>query len=572
MTPMAKAADPVAPAFSGTNVQEQGVDEPDTVKTDGRRIRHPHRRGAARHRPGHPPGHRRLDSASPGRRSCCWPATTHSFSARPTSARPTRPRRPVVRSPAPSPPPVGGRTELVLVDRPLTASDQPLPGDGQLVDARQDRSVARIVLSSTRRSTSRSGRPPPTAWHGRTRPPSTRRRSALAAGLGDHDRGGHDAGAARLRLRRSPGDAFRYGLLTVLSLDLSAPVLGDGDPIASSPKVTRSMPRRPACTSPMTRPPGRRKAGRRHSGRRSIASRSRPDPATRPMPLPARCPAHCSIRTRCPNGTVTCEWPPPRMTCRRSASCERRTAGSPGRGGLRAGGRRADLRRAVRRPARICGDLPADRSALQLDLTDPAHPRATGSLKITGYSAYLQPVDDDRLLGVGQEATAQGRPLGTQISLFDVSDPAAPGGCPGARSRAGLAGRVRSARRTLVACNPPAGRPDFHALRRAIGPPSTARRRSPGCHGRVARRGRGNRTTSRWVEATTVRRADRTRPAKTRPRRAPGTAAGAPPVGHVEQRDLVPRARPCAVASCPTPSSRSSFDRLQIGRIARDLQ
>ncbi|MGW4112699.1 beta-propeller domain-containing protein [Actinosynnema sp. NPDC004786] len=61
-----------------------------------------------------------------------------------------------------------------------------------------------------------------------------------------------------------------------------------------------------------------------------------------------------------------------------------------------------------------------------LDLSDPARPRAVGELKITGYSAYLHPAGDGRLIGVGQEATAQGRATGTQVSLFDVSNPAAP--------------------------------------------------------------------------------------------------------------------------------------------------
>ena len=49
-----------------------------------------------------------------------------------------------------------------------------------------------------------------------------------------------------------------------------------------------------------------------------------------------------------------------------------------------------------------------------------------GELKIAGYSAYLHPVGADRLLGVGQDATPQGRQAGTQLSLFDVADPAAP--------------------------------------------------------------------------------------------------------------------------------------------------
>ncbi|MEV2266657.1 beta-propeller domain-containing protein [Nonomuraea africana] len=61
-----------------------------------------------------------------------------------------------------------------------------------------------------------------------------------------------------------------------------------------------------------------------------------------------------------------------------------------------------------------------------LDLRDPAAPKVTGELKITGYSAYLHPAGDGRLIGLGQEASEKGRTLGTQVSLFDVSDPAAP--------------------------------------------------------------------------------------------------------------------------------------------------
>lgn len=61
-----------------------------------------------------------------------------------------------------------------------------------------------------------------------------------------------------------------------------------------------------------------------------------------------------------------------------------------------------------------------------LDLSDPTTPRVTGELKILGYSAYLHPLGDGLLLGVGQDATAEGRTRGTQLSLFDVSDPARP--------------------------------------------------------------------------------------------------------------------------------------------------
>ena len=61
-----------------------------------------------------------------------------------------------------------------------------------------------------------------------------------------------------------------------------------------------------------------------------------------------------------------------------------------------------------------------------LDLGDPASPRVVGELKIPGYSAYLHPVGDDRLLGVGQNADEQGMTLGAQVSLFDVGDAADP--------------------------------------------------------------------------------------------------------------------------------------------------
>jgi uncharacterized secreted protein with C-terminal beta-propeller domain len=61
-----------------------------------------------------------------------------------------------------------------------------------------------------------------------------------------------------------------------------------------------------------------------------------------------------------------------------------------------------------------------------VDLADPERPRAVGELKIPGYSAYLHPAGGSTLIGVGQDATDQGRLLGTQVSLFDVGDPARP--------------------------------------------------------------------------------------------------------------------------------------------------
>jgi hypothetical protein len=50
-----------------------------------------------------------------------------------------------------------------------------------------------------------------------------------------------------------------------------------------------------------------------------------------------------------------------------------------------------------------------------------------GELKIPGYSAYLHPIGDDTLLGVGQDADPEiGTTEGLQVSLFDISDLSAP--------------------------------------------------------------------------------------------------------------------------------------------------
>jgi hypothetical protein len=61
-----------------------------------------------------------------------------------------------------------------------------------------------------------------------------------------------------------------------------------------------------------------------------------------------------------------------------------------------------------------------------VDLSDPASPAVVGELKILGYSGYLHPVGEGRLIGVGQDADEDGTTRGAQVSLFDVSDPADP--------------------------------------------------------------------------------------------------------------------------------------------------
>ena len=61
-----------------------------------------------------------------------------------------------------------------------------------------------------------------------------------------------------------------------------------------------------------------------------------------------------------------------------------------------------------------------------IDLSDPTAPESVGELKIPGFSSYLHPIGEGRLVGVGRDADLDGRDRGFLLSLFDVSDPTAP--------------------------------------------------------------------------------------------------------------------------------------------------
>lgn len=58
------------------------------------------------------------------------------------------------------------------------------------------------------------------------------------------------------------------------------------------------------------------------------------------------------------------------------------------------------------------------------DLSDPAHPRKVGELKVPGFSTYIHPLDDGHLLTIGTSDGGWGSSL--QLSIFDVTDFANP--------------------------------------------------------------------------------------------------------------------------------------------------
>jgi len=62
-----------------------------------------------------------------------------------------------------------------------------------------------------------------------------------------------------------------------------------------------------------------------------------------------------------------------------------------------------------------------------IDLSDERNPQILGYLKIPGFSTYLHPFDENHIIGIGKDAVASNSPnfawyQGLKIALFDVSD------------------------------------------------------------------------------------------------------------------------------------------------------
>ncbi|PVX25026.1 MAG: hypothetical protein CW716_08855 [Candidatus Bathyarchaeum sp.] len=62
-----------------------------------------------------------------------------------------------------------------------------------------------------------------------------------------------------------------------------------------------------------------------------------------------------------------------------------------------------------------------------IDMSNPTAPTVLGQLKVTGYSGYLHPYDENHIIGIGKETIYDAKEdfawyQGIKISLFDVSD------------------------------------------------------------------------------------------------------------------------------------------------------
>jgi len=61
-----------------------------------------------------------------------------------------------------------------------------------------------------------------------------------------------------------------------------------------------------------------------------------------------------------------------------------------------------------------------------LDLSEPTNPVVVGELKVPGFSTYIVPMDENHLLTVGQHIPENSFSLGVQLSIFDITDFADP--------------------------------------------------------------------------------------------------------------------------------------------------
>jgi uncharacterized secreted protein with C-terminal beta-propeller domain len=442
LAPSASGGQPTTPAFSGTNVQEAGIDEPDIVKTDGRsvfvlvgdQLRVIDVTGAAPVQVGTlalAPGAAHQLLVRGDRALILSSKYGVAYDDIPAGSGPA-----AVAAPRIAPAPGGGSagpttvlTEVDLTDRAAPKVARTMTLDGRYVDARMTGSTVRVVVDST---------PAPTVGPLRRAPlrtfvPATTIRSRISHRT-------FRRGVVGCDDVRHP-DAFSgLDLLTVLTVDLDHGLYDvDRDAIMAAaqtvyasdkslyvasqryvrglhdtgdvPGAMRTEIHRFDASAPATTTyagsgsvPGfvaNAYALSEADGALRVASTD--EPAWLPEGPPSPAESYVTVLTQQDGARL----------------------GQVGQvGGLGRGQRIYGVRFAG--PVGYVVTFKQVDPLYTLDLSSPTAPRVAGTLEIPGYSAYLHPIGDGLLLGVGQGVSAQGRPQGTQVSLFDVSDLAAP--------------------------------------------------------------------------------------------------------------------------------------------------
>ena len=463
----AAAGSAAVPAYSGTNDYVAGVDEPDLVKTDGRRIVTVAGGvlevidAASRTVTG------RLDLSAAGQDMAYQPANLllsgdHALVL--TSAGPVAGG---AAGPGDSAQPVYG-SRLLLVDlagRPSVISSYSI--EGSLIDARQIGPVVRVVISSQPRLTF-PAQPGSTSNAQRV---ATEQAVITRAGLdawlpqyeetsGGVTSTGHIACSAVSR----PATYSGANLLTVLTFDLTSGALGSGDGVSivadgntvygtgtSLYVAGKHDERWLAEAATADAGPGTAVEGAA-STRGSAAAGQRTDIYRFDItsPGPPRFAAGGSVPGYLIDQYALSEWQgylriatttgtswaladgPCQAANARTSSSAVYVLSTRGPV-MRLAGHVAGLGLTERiYSVRFIGPVGYVVTYRQtdplytVDLSDPAQPRVRGSLALTGYSSYLHPASDTRLIGIGRQADAMGHVGGTQVSLFDISDLAAP--------------------------------------------------------------------------------------------------------------------------------------------------
>lgn len=440
-----------APAHSTTNNHEPGSDEPDVVKTDGRRI----------------------VALTRGRLQVIDPATrkvTHTLSLAESDrysgagsqlllhrdrALVLTPRSPMipydgpaVRRDAEVPPgrlpgTLRPQTRLTLIDLSGTPKVVgTMTSDTVYVDARQNGPVVRVVV----RSTPRIDFPVAPRTPNAEREAVARNREAVRKAPLDAWLPAFTVGEGKAaKTFRTPCDQVSHpasstaaGMLTVLTLDLTRG-LGDPSPVgiaangetvygtgsslyvAGTPPqpVPWDMPRRGLV--PAAQRTDVHKFDIRDGGRpKYAASASVPGTLLNQYALSEYAGDLRIATTTSPAPSPGSTMPPPSQSSVSVLAQHGPRLDQVGRVDGLGKGERIYAVRYIGPIAYVVTFRQVD-PLYMLDLKDPRRPRVTGELKISGYSAYLHPMADGRLLGIGQDADTAGRTKGLQASLFDVS-------------------------------------------------------------------------------------------------------------------------------------------------------
>jgi uncharacterized secreted protein with C-terminal beta-propeller domain len=445
-------ADAVAPSYSGTNTHEAGVDEPDMVKTDGRRIVTVTRGVLHVVDPSSRRVTGRLDLAEGADETAGWHGGQlllhgdHALVLTPDHTPAAGEPRPdgIVARPMM---PYATAHRFLLVDlagAPRIVSSYRF--DGSLVDARQVGPTARVVV----RSVPRLEFPVPGGEDRRSdgqRIAENRRvieESTLDDWLPRYETSNGAAvtkGQVGCEHLSRPTEYTGTSMLTVLSFDLAGTSLGDGQPttvVADGQTVYSNGASLYVTSDQQWRTTWWDFDPRRFTPDEQTTDIYRFDTS---QPGRPRFAGAGSVPGWLVNQYALSEWEGHLRVATTSGELwngERPTSSSVyvlrvGDSGLDQVGQVGGLGKGERiyavRFAGATGYVVTFRQVDPLytvDLSRPATPRVVGELKITGYSAYLHPADGGRLIGVGQEASAEGRTRGAQVSLFDVSDVARP--------------------------------------------------------------------------------------------------------------------------------------------------